>query len=71
MKFAQGNPQTGLAGKGNTSSGLSKRTSIVGHMPRGAESNNAPKPSSGGGGGAGVKGYMPRGEGQGQRPTEK
>jgi hypothetical protein len=40
--FAQGNPQTGLAGKGDTSSGLSKKQSITGHMPRGEGQGQRP-----------------------------
>ena len=70
-KFASGNPQTGLAGSGNTSSGLSSRKSIVGATPRGEGQGSRPGPSSGGGGGGSNVTYMPRGEGQGQRPTEK
>ena len=71
-KFAKGNPQTGLAGSGDTSSGLSKRAGFSGYMPRGETQGQRPgsAPGGGGSGNTGAFGKKPRGEGTGQRPAK-
>ena len=68
--YAKGNPKTGLAGSGNTSSGLSKESYFKAGQPRGEVQGQRPGPSSPGGGGMG-KGNAIRNDGQGQRPSGK
>jgi hypothetical protein len=70
LKFAKGNPKTGLAGSGDVSSGLSKKGSVKNYMPRGETQGQRPGPSSAGGGGSG-KANAIRKNGVGQRPSGK